>query len=829
MTIGKPDPPPIASGLTALRRAWLRLRARQSAASSHARRKTAKPIAHPSIEPISSPALFFAWMSVSVIATLPAVAEHRVWLLAIALLPACAALWSRQRAGMPFLLPGLTGLVWGGIAVLAFPLATPAPLSTTDRQAVLIEAVVADRDDRDDSVQLILDQIVADDWHPDGLVRVTMHRKKTSLKPGDRVRLKARFYPMSGACNPGGFDYRNYLLENNIVASGSVVDQPEKIGTTDQWFWNRQRQRVAEWIHTTLPESQRGLTEALLVGKRGHLDSALQNALFISGTYHLVAISGLHLTLIGGVVFFFFRLLLTLILPLSRRWNLKPIAALLTLFPVTAYAFLAGWSVSTQRAYIMVALFLMAMVLRRERQSWRVLTIAAILVLSWQPSQLLNAGFQLSFLCVVVILYLMDHLTPHTWRDKLLFGILTTVAIELVTAPVSMLAFHRLTPYGLFVNFLMIPWVGEVSTPIGLIAMVVQPVFSGVGDWLLEVSGWTMEIYRWLIERSVTWPGADVRSAGPTLPGMALFVAALFVAGAIREVGRWAWRRGFFVLVALLGLQWPRPTLPEGELRLTVLDVGQALAVLVKAPGGGWSLFDAGGVVNARFDIGEAVISSTLWHYGVERLERVVVSHPQRDHMAGMARVMRNFPVGSFWLEEWSEQDESRGDFKSLMRAVRERDVPVVRFQGAAAVRDGEALISVLPPIPATNKASLNDRSLAVEILYGDHSWLLTGDMEAREESWLVSRGVLHPVDVAIAPHHGSLTSSTPSFVQAVRPDHVVFSVGAVNPWGFPKPEVVKRWSEVGARIWRTDRQGAISFISDGRTLTVRSVKNCRG
>ncbi|GAB0057241.1 hypothetical protein SIID45300_01565 [Candidatus Magnetaquicoccaceae bacterium FCR-1] len=785
-----------------------------------------RPTPPPNTASIGVPTLFLAWMIPGILIGLPSVGEHRPALIAIALLPAFAATWSRfETRRSSVFLPLLLGLIWGGIVVIGSPLPNPAPLPDTPKHQITLEAIVADRDDRDDSTVLILDAARGENWQPDGLARISLYRQKTTVHPGDRIRLTARFHPMTGARNPGGFDYRNYLLENNIVATGSASGAIETIGATETWFWNRQRQRIAEWIGATLPESQRGLTETLLVGKRGHLDSALQNALFVSGTFHLVAISGLHLTLIGGTVFYFSRLLLTLILPLSRRWDLKPAAAALSLIPVTAYAFLAGWSVSTQRAFIMVGLFLIAVALRRQHQAWRILTLAAILVLSWQPSQLLNAGFQFSFLCVVVILFLNEHLPARNWREKLVFALACTTAIELVIAPISTGAFHRLTPFGLLANFLMIPWVGELSTPLGLTAMVVQPVWPWLGNSLIELTGWSLEIYRRLIEQIVTWPGADTRMAGPILPGVALYVSALLVANLIRDAGPWAWRRMVFVLVAILGLQWPRSTIPEHELRMTVLDVGQALSVLVKSPGGGWSLFDAGGTANARFDIGEATISTALWYHGVERLERVVLSHPQRDHMAGMARVLRNFPVGSLWIGQWSEKDESGGMFQELMATAARRDVPVVRIQGPAAMRDGSALIRMLPPMDATTKASLNDRSQAMEITHGAHAFLLTGDMEAREESWLLSRRALGPVSVVIVPHHGSRTSSTPNFVRTTRPEHAVISVGATNPWGFPKPEVVRRWEAAGARIWRTDRQGAVSFMSDGQRLEVTSAE----
>ncbi|MBF0438508.1 MAG: DNA internalization-related competence protein ComEC/Rec2 [Magnetococcales bacterium] len=757
----------------------------------------------------------------SIIATLPVLSSQRFLLVSIATIPAMAACWSRYRAGAFVLWPVLAGLVWGLVMVWSHEPIIPNLPTEMVRQKMVIHGVVADRQDRSDSTLLILDEVESDVWRASGQVRITLFKKKTTVLPGDRVEIPVRLRPLGGMRNPGGFDYRTYLLEMGVIATGSANGPVVFLNRTQTWFWNRLRQEIADWIGRTLPESQRGLAEALLVGKRGHLDGNLQNALFVSGTFHLVAISGLHISLVAGGVFFLLRLALTLIIPLSRRWDMKRPAALLSLFPVLAYAQLAGWSVSTQRAFIMVGLFLLAVAVQRKRHSWRILTLAAIAVLSWQPSQLMSAGFQLSFLCVVVILYLLDHLPAKKWWEKWIWSGAVTVALALVTAPVVQYAFHRFSPYGMIINPVAIPWVGEVSTPLGLMAMVLYPLWHTGGEWLLRGMGWSLELYRWLVEWSLHWPGAWSRGPGPSLPGLAIYLAMGSVALSLRYRGRWQWRRLFYGLIAVCGLWWPRAVTPDSMLRLIVLDVGQAMSMVLKMPGGGWSVVDSGGAVTPRFDIGEGATSSVLWYYGVERLERVVISHPQKDHMSGVAQLLRNFPVGSLWLNRLSTKDADLTIVRELMAEAERLKVPVRYFDRAEEIHEGGGVIRVLPSLPIKNEAKLNDRSLVLEIEYGSHRFLLTGDMESKEENWLLSQKVLHPMTVVLAPHHGSLTSSTRPFVEAVQPGHVVFSVGAENQWGFPKPEVVHRWQETGARLWRTDQEGAIRFVSDGEHLEV--------
>ncbi|MBF0125648.1 MAG: DNA internalization-related competence protein ComEC/Rec2 [Magnetococcales bacterium] len=777
----------------------------------------------------TTPALFLVWMIVGVTLLLPELEPHRLELVPIATLPAMAALW-RQYRSRGDLWPVPVGVLWGALMVVGHQTVIPNLPATLVGEKRIIQGVVADRDDRGDSTLLTLDRVESGDWRASGLVRVHFNalRKGVQLPtvlPGDRVQFPARLRQLSGFRNPGGFDYRSYLLEQGVMATGSATASLLKTGETGDWYWNRLRQKVADWIAVTLPSSQRGLAEALLVGKRGHLDSALQEALFVSGTYHLISISGLHMSLVGGSVYYLLRLLLVLILPASRRWDMKQLAALLSLPPIVAYASLAGWSVPVQRAFIMVGLFLLAVAMRRRRQSWRILTLAAILILSWQPQQLMNAGFQLSFLCVVVILYCMERLPIHGWRGWLIFMVGSTVAVELATAPVSLYSFHRFSPYGILVNPLAIPWVGEISTPLGLLAMVIQPLWPTGADTLLALMGWTLEPYRWLIEWTVTLPGAYRRSAGPALPGLALFLAAGFVAGTIRSPGPWWWKRVLCTVVALLGLWWPRDFGGDQRLRLMVLDVGQALSLVVKMPHGGWTVVDSGGVATPRFNVGEGVTSATLWHYGVERLERVVVSHPQADHMSGVEQLLKNFAVGSLWLARMTREEMDSHSIHQLLESAQRLRVPVRFFDHAEEIRDGEGVLRVLSPMPVKGVVNLNNRSLAVELVYGAHRFLLSGDMETKEESWLVSQGALRPVTVLLAPHHGSMTSSSLPFVQALRPEHVVFSVGLDNQWGFPKPEVVRRWQGVGARLWRTDTDGAVIFASDGRQLEVTTAK----
>ncbi|MEO5362101.1 MAG: DNA internalization-related competence protein ComEC/Rec2 [Magnetococcus sp. DMHC-8] len=741
------------------------------------------------------------------------------------------AVWLWQRAGgrwWPALfgsLLGLAAMVW---QYLPPP---PFPVELVNR-AVTLEGLIVERQDRPDSVQLILDQgvvPVVTEPLPEpipipGMVQLTIHNQQVlAVLPGDRVAVRTRLKPVESSHNPGGFDHARFLRRQGILASGSSREPVRPLATATEWSWNRYRQTLSLWIDQSLPRVQRGLVEALMVGKTGFLDARVTEDLLVSGTYHLVAISGLQVGLVAGWSFYLLRLVLALCTPLSRRWDLKRPVALLTLLPTIAYAFLAGWSVSTQRATLMTAFLLLAVAVGRARQLWRVLTFAAMAILASQPWQLFSAGFQLSFLSVIGLMYCMPFFQQgQGWKKHLTGLVMTTVVASLITTPVTAHYFHRLSPHGLLANLVMVPWVSTIATPLGLLAAIAHELHAPLGDLFLRWMGESLEPYRLFIAWISTLPGAWQRLPGPTLTGLTLALSLSALAGLVGMAGMTRWRMALFLL-AWPALLWPRTTPPAGELHLAVLDVGQAQSAILYTPHGGWSVFDSGGFVSPRFDPGEAFTSTYLWHQGVTRLNRVVVSHPQMDHMAGVERLLRNFQVDSLWLGDFPDEEQNNALYARLIARAEQQGVPIRRIRQPLAVEEGSARIAILPPLPREQGKSDNDRSLVVEIAFAEQRFLIPGDATARTEKWLLAQQAIRPLTMLLAPHHGSKSSSTPAFVQASQPRHVVFSVGRYNAYHHPHPKIVQRWQEATARLWRTDQQGAILLQSDGHEVRIKA------
>ena len=779
---------------------------------------------------VSGPAVALYCLMAVITLFSPELEEDYLPLSGIVVSLALVSIILRQRMGGGFF-SGIFGVI-AGLAVMGWQ-QMPTPLFPTELQngAVFFEGVVLDRRDRHDSIQLILDRGVVPSGQDNileaiqipGRVQITVYQKQTLLAiPGDRVRIFARLKSIKSLRNPGGFDYARFQRQQGILISGYSKKPVLIIEPALERGWNRYRQTISQWIINVLPREEQGLAEALMVGKRGLLDGMQKEQLIVSGTIHLVAISGMHLGIVAGWSFFLLRFLLVLGMPFSRHFDVKKPAAMLAVFPTLVYAFLAGWSVPTQRATTMVCLLLFAVAAGRFHQTWRVLSMAAIVVLLYQPMQLFSAGFQLSFLSVVGLLYFLPLFRQGKgWRKKMLGILLVSLVTMVVIFPVITYHFHRVTPYGLLANLLAVPWVSFVSVPLGLLALWAHEIYPALGDLLLQGMGYSLEMFRLGIAWISTLPGAWQRLPGPALLGMALSLGCWALAGLLGMAGMTRWRIVLFV-AAFPAFFWPRSIPPVEQLHLAVLDVGQAQSVVLYIPNGGWSVVDAGGWSSSRYNVGEAVISAYLWHYGVQHLNRVIISHPQRDHMAGAERLLRNFKVDSLWLGEFPEEERENSKYKRIIARAEQEGVQIRWISHGLQIEEGDATVTVFPSLPREQTTNDNDRSMAVEVAFAGQRFFMPGDATARTEKWLLDQHVIQPLTVLLAPHHGSKNSSTPAFVQASHPQHIVFSVGYRNSYRHPHPQVVQRWSAMGTHIWRTDQHGAIVFSSDGKNLQVK-------
>ncbi|AFL72774.1 DNA internalization-related competence protein ComEC/Rec2 [Thiocystis violascens] len=623
----------------------------------------------------------------------------------------------------------------------------------------------------------------------DGLVRLSWYQGVPALKAGERWRLPVRLKPRHGYANPGGFDFERWLFEQGVKATGHVrrSEDLERLDAGAGPYWlDRWRQRLAGHLAGILGEARAlGLIQALTIGERAGLGPDDWEVLTRTGTNHLVAISGLHVGLVAAGVLFLTRWLWSLSTRLPLVLAAPRAGALAGALAALGYAALAGFAVSTQRALVMLAVVLGAVFWMRTLRPYHALTLALVAVLALDPRAVLSYGFWLSFGAVAVLLFHLGQRLPT--RDLWTRWGRAQWAVGIGLLPLLFFLFGRASLIAPPVNLVAVPLFG-LLLPLVLLASLLSliPGFAWPLTLIAELLGWCLDGLAWL----ATQPGAMA-----TLPARPLWAWGVAIAGVLLLLaprglpGRW------LGVVLFLPLVWLRPPVPvHGEVWFTLLDVGQGLAAVART-GEGVLVFDTGPGFNSGFNTGSAVVAPFLLAQGIDRIDRLVVSHADRDHAGGLAGLAERVMIDRLQSGEPADLD----------------------LPGATPCYAGESWIwsgvSFRFLHPEQGGETGNNASCVLRIETGGHAILLAGDVEQRVERQLAARlGSALRCEILIAGHHGSATSSSAEFLRAVAPDLVLFSAGYANHFGCPARTVRERVTGQGIGMLNTAVEGAIEI-----------------
>ena len=635
--------------------------------------------------------------------------------------------------------------------------------------------------------------------HTPGRIRLNWYRTDARLIAGDNWRLLVRLKPPHGFRNPGGFDYEAWLYQHRIRATGYVRQSPQnqRLERDTGFPLQRLRQAIRESIATHLEHSPvKGIMLALVIGDRSAIDPFQWQQLQRTGTNHLMAISGLHIGLVAGLMFLLGQRLWRFS-GHGMVWLPAPKAgAILALLSATAYAALAGFSIPTQRALIMISVVMLALLTSRPITPSRTLATALLLVLLFDPLAVLASGFWLSFAAVAIIFYGLNGRVGclRRWQQ----GVRIQWWISVGLFPLVVLLFQRASLIAPLANLIAVPLVSLSVVPLALLGTALLSLNVAFAPNLLQLAAWIMQGIMWLLGTLSELPFAGW--SGAATSG---WHGLLAVIGVILLLAPRGWPGRGLGAVLLLPLIVGMPTgIAPGTARFTLLDVGQGLAAVVETRQH-VLVFDTGPRFSSRFDTGEAVVVPYLRQRGWRQVDQLVVSHGDTDHIGGAASLLAMLPVKAISssvpakLAEWPV---------TLCQRGQTWEWDGVRFQ-------------MLHPT-ADSGANHNDASCVLKVSAGLHAVLLTGDIEKAAEWQLLQQdAMLLKADALVAPHHGSNTSSTTAFIRAVGPSYVLFPIGYRNRYGFPRPAVVERYAQAGVRMLDTASAGAIRFELGGEAL----------
>jgi competence protein ComEC len=674
-----------------------------------------------------------------------------------------------------------------------------------------------------------------------GRIRLSIRSRVQDLQPGMTLMVLAKIGRITNFKTPGTFDYKGYMAAGNIYVSGWIKDRQSILQVQDQartrpqqlrYLPEQIRQKVAGFLDQRLDNNISALYQALLVGSRAQVNPEVLERFKITGTMHLLAISGIHMGLLGLIIGTLLNRLLRRSEWLLLHFHVPGLALIGTLPILVGYAFIAGMNTPVLRALIMATILLTAVLLRREHSLLHLVSAAALLVVLCNPLALFTVSFQLSFAAVTALALFFPELTRLVQRDDNRPGnttrikdyprlaLLVSLTATLGTLPFMLYHFNRFSLIGPVMNLLVEPLLCFWALPWGLVAIPLMFTAPQAAVLLLKIGGLGITAGQYITAMGASIPFASIRTITPSIPEIGMYVLLFLLWRFSSQAGP---AKKIVLLAGLLlaahftkGIWFPEK--PKFS-RITYLDVGQGSSTFIHIPDGSRILIDGGGSRNGNFNVGERIIAPFLRHQRIWRIDKAIITHPHSDHFNGMDFIFKHFQPETVYI---NGDRRGEGNYSQLIEQARYRKIKIaVPEAGQEIVTGVDFELNVLgmngPAMPQNGQ--VNDRCLVLKYRHAERAFLFPADISTRSEGVLIKNGANLRADVLLAAHHGSSTSNSASFLEAVNPSIIVVSAGKNGQAHYPAPDNLALWKQKKLRTYITRDQGTITCTTDGQSL----------
>ncbi len=671
--------------------------------------------------------------------------------------------------------------------------------------------------------------------------------------PGDSLVIRARLSRPYSFANPGSFNYPRFLDQHNIRVTGRISStanisllqvQKDDLNTLST-LPERIRLLIKVQIDKTLPPLEAALYRALLIGDRSGLTRSQIESFKAAGVFHILAISGLHLSLVASMIFIIFYWIARRSSYLMLRISCRKMALIATIPFLIAYTLLAGAQTPVLRALVMVVVFIISFCIQRQKSPFTTLSLAALIILFINPKILFSVSFQLSFAAVAALISIIPNIqdlvkqrdgdtkkTNHILtasRRWIGTAILISIAATICTAPLLILSFNRISTVGVVANLIIEPLLCFWSLPLGLFASGAHSLSPVFAEFLLKIGSFGIQA-----AMTITDFLAGFQFSSIWLPTPSTLLIVLYYLTLLWLLSSSFSRKSLFCffLVCFFFLVPPRSFLnifSTGS-ELVFLDVGQGSSTFITLPGGKTVLIDGGGSFSRKFNIGESVIAPYLWYRGLRRLDHIIITHPDSDHSNGIPFILQHFRPNTLWINGNSGNTMAYDQILQLAATLK---IPVRQPAGGQVLVEekGVSLTNLKNPFQnvqdvflTERKTGSNDESLIIKFSDSREttlSCLLPGDISKRVEKELmqsIDKQDLKSM-VLLSPHHGSKTSNSTIFLQHIGPQQIIVSAGRFRPHIFPSPQLRSYCIKQGITLLNTAETGTITISTDKGTI----------